>query len=317
MFTPQIIPRSVTNLEFGLRQSPAIRVSQKGGVFPPILPPFATLKPRELSRGSKFQVCDRYYSINSHSDKQSLSKEESILKEILKLNEKEKPKSHSLTNSKLYFTPVTKKLSLNPDSKHPFAKRTVEILTGCLKAHPIPKNASSKLRANLESARKIINLLNKLVPFSYNHLQRSRIFSEKSYDKNSEIIVFKALSLTRKKISEFKPIRYNVRKILKYKTGNCDELALVGLFIEKNAIKVEISPGDHIFLILGHNKDLSLDYKHLEPGAVVCCPWTGSYYPASKLKKYLLDYVGPRKFDERLYAQVMHFNPAKQTLKHY
>jgi hypothetical protein len=250
---------------------------------------------------------------------QTISK---TLQEISKLEKLEKsiPFNDPIddpNNDLYFFTPVTEEI-LDPTSQLP---KQITILTGKLEPHLIPPNTSEELRANLKTAKKTIDFIRNSVPFSGNFLQRSRIFSKDYYDPENVKTVQTATDLVQDEVrddeSYSSPTEYT-NKILEYKTGNCFELSLAAIVLQdENAMLVQLIKGNHNFVIVGcttnpsNNDTLNSDALIHDPCAVVCCPWTGSYYPASMLEKQLFSYIGQVKVSERLYTQVEAFDSSK------
>ena len=150
------------------------------------------------------------------------------LEAILQLEELEKsiPSNHPThKNNEPYF--CTAKTATIPDPKDP--SESITILTGELKFRSIPPNASETLRGNLIVAKGINDYVQNSIPFSPNFLQRSRIFSKDNYDVRYVNVVRKVSELVRSKFEHRNSLQ-RVKRILKYKTGRCYELSLVGLF---------------------------------------------------------------------------------------
>jgi hypothetical protein len=240
----------------------------------------------------------------------------SPIEAILELEKLEKSIPFDDPNHGLYlFTPVVEEI-LDPASRLP---KQITILTGQLEPYLVPPGTSKELRANLKTAKKIIDFVKDSVPFSGNFLQRSRIFSEDYYDPEIAKIVETATLLVQNDSFYLNPMQYT-KKILEYKTGNCVELSLVALLQDKNVMLVEVINGNHAFVIVGCTTNPSnnriLDFNALihDPYAVICDPWTGSNYPASMLEKQLFNYVDQVEVDGRLYTQVAAFDSSKESL---
>jgi hypothetical protein len=242
-----------------------------------------------------------------------------ILEQILVLEKLEKSKifSHPDYYENFYSTVVIDERPL----KTAYTIGKVEVLTGTLAYHLIPENASKKLRENLKTAKKIIHLVGNAVPFSENYLQRSKIFFHNHPNPNHVTVVQKSLDILRKEIYYGNPLESHVQKIMRYKTGNCGELAAVGFYYATKehvqAEVVKIQRGDHHFLVIGRNEKFPLfDFKNWGPNAVICDPWTRSYYPASKIEQYLMDCIGEAIIDDNgaQHTIVRHFDPSKQAL---
>lgn len=225
----------------------------------------------------------------------------------------------------LYFTAATEEvlLDLDPDEegyldftaatteeipytpKASFPKKQITILTGKLDPRLIPENASEGLRKNLRIAREINEHVNKLVPFSYNFLQRSPIFSKGHYDDNHLDTLFKTMAVRQK--ASRASLMEEVEETIEHKTGNCEDLSDVGLVLGlsqgKNVTKAAIENGDHVLLIVGSGRD-----------SVICDPWTKANYPITELKHYLFDYIGQVDINGIRYTQVKRFNPLKQKI---
>ncbi len=285
----------------------------------PLPPPYSPLHKRcyfEMapSSGQSKKKAKLEKNNRGNEDKERGSMPSPNSKAILELEKMEKcqPSNYpDKDDDHLYFTASTKKILLYSDDSSPPEFAT--ILTGNLDPHSIPKDASEELRANLKTAREIINHVKDVAPFSVNLLQRSPIFSTGYYNNNHVDTLHKTLRLVRNRLALLDP-KELLEKTLKYKTGNCGELSLVGLFQDKNVIRVKIINGNHVLLIVDCEMGDPLNYKNLGPNAAICDPWSGASYPASELKKYLFDYIGPVWVDEMRYTQVARFDPSKQTL---
>ncbi|MEI8301614.1 MAG: hypothetical protein WCG10_08425 [Chlamydiota bacterium] len=129
--------------------------------------------------------------------------------------------------------------------------------------------------------------------------------------------------------------------------GNCFEMACVGYeyvrgaFPDKKVELVQIVNGDHLFLVIGSedfktsdrgsgavdavvtfinrwvfkkDQTVELDYTSWKSDVVVCDPWSGSCYPASKIKQYLMDYYGVERPLGRAIPCVTPFDPERQSL---
>ncbi len=219
-----------------------------------------------------------------------------------------------------YYTAQTKLL---PSRFH----HSPTVLTGELEEHPIPDNASEALRNNLKTAKLIIDCVRNAIPFSRNYLQRSKIFRQEYFDPNCCYDLIKFLDTSqielRIKAPENCPNRsleYKVKETLKHKNGNCGHLAVVGYFLSKKFVSVELftfqePTGDHDFLVYDRNKAfLASDYKNWGPDAVVCDIWSGAFYLGSDVEKYLMDFKGIVYHKGIQYTMVQKFDPSKQVL---
>jgi hypothetical protein len=253
---------------------------------------------------------------------QPLSGNQRILQEISSLEKIEKslPFEKQPDNDNCYFTAVTKEYFYVLPYTLQF--QSVKTLTGKFIPHLIPEEASDELRKNLATAKSIISYVHNAVPFSSNYFERSKLFTPNYYDQNCLLplkgVISTSLDLVREKNSSDKSLKSNVEKIIKYKTGNCDEMSKVGYYVARDNAPVEIVKirgGDHIFLIIGRNQASQLsDYKNWGSQAAICDVWTGAYYPASEIEKYLLDYVELMRWDNMQWTVVRNFNPAIQTI---
>jgi hypothetical protein len=296
-----------------------------------------------------------YHPISDPLDNDSSESQESqkVLKEISELEDLERSLDSKdlseIGNNNFYFTPSID-LNGKTDPNHRFPdiinvfpeipSNGLHLLDGTLNAHLIPDNASEMLKKNLNTAKKINQLVNKLIPFSDNYRQRSRIFALNSpYTPDSLLplttIVGNSLRCLRKITSSDDNLEYNVNKILEYKTGNCKEKSCVGYYfgvegcpsvgLEGNApvewVKLagidEKTKADHLFLIIGRNREIPLsDYKRWAVDPVVLGdPWTGAFYPASEIDQYLMDYVGGKEFNDERFSIVKKFDPSIYTIK--
>jgi len=267
--------------------------------------------------------------------------ERQALKKIRALKELEESKisQQPIDNNDFYFSAAIRKINVG--------KKTKSILTGKLVHHLIPKAASTTLRKNLIIAKKIIQLVDKHVPFSANYLQRSKIFADPCYDPENhlsfEATIRKNLEIVRDKTSSYQDnlfgdvlsnstdkdysedeLRHYVKQIIKHKTGNCDELNAVGFYLAKNCdilnqTSVEpakIKHGRHVILVIGRDQNSKFsDFEKWRNGTAMCCVWTRAFFPASELKELLMDYVDVIKINKFQYTQVKLFNPSKQVIK--
>jgi hypothetical protein len=132
--------------------------------------------------------------------------------------------------------------------------------------------------------------------------------------------------------------------------GNCCEMAMTGYeyirdtFPDKRVEIVKIVNGDHVFLVIGreeqqplnqgfllsgleaifqiankifmkNTKTVDLDYRTWKSDVVVCDPWSGSCYPASKINQYLMDYCDLESSIGRRIPCVTPFDPTVQSLE--
>jgi hypothetical protein len=259
-------------------------------------------------------IFDKPVSVNE-------SEERKIFKEVSDLDELEKSIERSLNiknhlpevaDRDVYFTSTTVDYSSKTNNHI-----QVQALTGKLTEHEIPNDASPELRENLKRAREIINYVHNKVPFSSNYFQRSKIFNPEYSDSNSFIefgsiidTSFKILKQKKEVLIKTSPVgayKSYVEQIIELKTGNCEEMCLVGAdYGKKLGIQVEsyeIVGGDHAFLAIGNS-----------PHKVICDVWTEAYYPESKAKQYLMDFVYTIKDANIQYTLVSNFDSGTQTI---
>jgi hypothetical protein len=277
------------------------------------------------------------FSFDESSSSSCEEEEEQALIKIRTLENLEKLKipQRPIDNSHFYYTASVRKINAG--------KKAATVLTGNFIRHLIPKDANHALRENLTVAKKIIQFVDKHVPFSENYLQRSAIFAKPGDDPEDLIsdhsdikknldILWEKIETTQKIFDlqsdsndedRFLKLRYAVKQILRYKTGNCFELSQVGYYFAQkcgilNQTSVEIAfieNGDHTILIIGRDQNSIIsDFKNWG-SAVICDLWSGSFYPASKLKKHLTDYVKAIEIKRFQYTQVQLFNPLKQAIR--
>jgi hypothetical protein len=131
------------------------------------------------------------------------------------------------------------------------SKTSLKFLNGKLLHHPIPEDATEKMRENLKTAKKIIRFVHNAFPFSSNHLLRSKVInaclqspeigSSSLLDRKNisviprkdipaiDRIVTNTLSLKRRINRIPMPLADNVREFASIKIGNCCEMSEAGL----------------------------------------------------------------------------------------
>jgi hypothetical protein len=92
---------------------------------------------------------------------------------------------------------------------------------------------------------------------------------------------------------------YNIQLTLQSHLGNCHELAVMALkYILDNEPKIDaeifrIKGGDHVFLVVGRDKNSNLsDPLSWGENAYFCDPWADKVYPAKAYKSQLSNYEG-------------------------
>ena len=206
-----------------------------------------------------------------------------------------------------YFTAIVTPLL-------PFIKKFdhLQILTGKLQKHTLLTEADKELKENLKTAKKIIQHVDRVIPFSHNYLQRSRIFTSNLEDANHRLQYEKIIdnaSTERRKELPFTTEQI-AEKAIEYKNGNCGPMSREGFLYAKtlhvpiDLVRINPDYGDHMFLVIGRNT----------PCKVICDVWTGAYFPASKIE-YLMDHVGPVKINGMQHTVVQHYDPLTQPLQ--
>jgi hypothetical protein len=273
--------------------------------------------------------------------KQTLLKEISLLAELKNCKKSREAfdrlinPSSTPADESVYFTAVVDTLpptivdKLPCEIKNNFPQGRIQVLTGMLESHPIPDNASQELRKNLAIAKKIIDYVHDVVPFSDNYHQRSKIFTSDCnlndlllYQKIVEKSFNAFIEETKTEILCDGDLESEVKKILEYKVENCWGMSQVGHFFAKKyfphipieVVAINAQEGNHAFLIVGCDTKSNLSDDENCGDDVICDVWTGAYYPRSEIKKYLMDFVHAI-INETQYTVVRHFNPSTQSLK--
>lgn len=185
---------------------------------------------------------------------------------------------------------------------------------------------SEELKSHIQLAKKIIEYVDKTVPFSANYPQRSRIFrlhDDIHFQSKMFKIINKGLTDLRKNLKSTGSCLEKEDELAKeYKIGNCDELSIVGyqygqsLQSNENQIEIfKILNGDHVFLVIGRDKrSLVHDFSKWGPSSVVCDVWTGACYPGTEIENHLLNYIGLIEIGNIHLTKVEKFNPNKHSL---
>lgn len=163
---------------------------------------------------------------------------------------------------------------------------------------------SDPLYVNLVNAYNIINKIRLIVKTSDTHPENNSLSDQ---DKlNASVRIQKMRNECDRKISFIKTqtLKNIVDCVIKYKAGNCFELAHFAYYelrkIDKtiNAEIYELKKGDHVFLVIGRDPSSKpADFKTWGTSAIVCDPWGGYAIPAAEIPKKLtcyLDYNGTR-----------------------
>lgn len=138
---------------------------------------------------------------------------------------------------------------------------------------------------NLELAKKINAYVLEKIPYSENFPNRTEPCWLSDH----------ALSETLQLIRSCDRMEERLKKAELYQVGNCKEMAYMGMTypgIEKTSIEpFRIEHADHGFLVLGR-KSKKMQPDAWGPDAVICDPWSNSYFPATKFKHHLFSYQG-------------------------
>jgi hypothetical protein len=187
---------------------------------------------------------------------------------------------------------------------------------------------SKEAKRNIIVAKQIIAFVKNAVPFSDNHMSRARICRLEKNEKKLRQIQHEILAtmdevvkIARDEDATLVQIDAAVRT---YKTGNCQELMVVGYLYAKHVLgydKVEMFEiphavrGDHNFLVLGRDQTLQPhEYWTFGPDVMVCGSWEEGYFPARQIDTYLLNYVGSEVLDGRYLTKVVDFDPSYQGI---
>lgn len=180
-----------------------------------------------------------------------------------------------------------------------------------------------ELLQNLRTAKKVIEYAQKIVLFSSNYPQRSKIVREfiNSTQADEVNCYLDSIEDAFTEIKAKSGLDPELRAHL-FRMGNCSEMTSVGIIFaqEENLTdsieKFCIIGGDHVFSVIGRDpRSDPSNYKTWGKNAVVCDPWSGAYYPAFLLEDYLKDYKGLVHLPNGVWeCEVERFNPEIQEL---
>jgi hypothetical protein len=201
--------------------------------------------------------------------------------------------------------------------------RSVKVLTGSVRPISLP-DPSPQLEKNIRDAKKIILYVQEAIPFSENFTRRipppPYRYDLESLAESEEMFRKEIVKNRKRSFLSSQPIEELLRIAEETGMGNCSEMSLLGC---KYARMWEIAAepailfgGDHALIVIGRLKGSDPeDYRTWGPDAVLCDPWSGSYYPASKAPEYLGDFVDMiTASDGKRYTQIEKFDPKRVTL---
>lgn len=158
--------------------------------------------------------------------------------------------------------------------------------------------SSSALKANLETAKKIVDYTQRAIPFSPNHRQRCVTNCEELNKGDLGALTFRLIRTVRgtsptglwDRICFRDEVAWSAKLAEENGVGNCREMANVGymhakrvhpLFPVQRALHEH---EDHAFLLVGDDKNK--DPYTPDSDVVVCDPWSGAVFPAHLRKDY-------------------------------
>jgi hypothetical protein len=186
---------------------------------------------------------------------------------------------------------------------------------------------TEEAKRNIICAKKVISYVQESLLFSDNYLSRSRVY--RLAKKPAEVL--KIEQVVSQAIGSVRATTLNAGTLEEIdlaakanKTGRCQEMAVVGYLYGKTVLnepKIEMfqitydTYGDHTFLVIGRDPNSApKEYWNFGPDALVCDPWTGAYFPARDLEKYLLDFQGVIRMCNRSFTRVALFG-SYQTIE--
>lgn len=243
------------------------------------------------------------------------------------------------SNNVNYVVPVVKEKLINVTRKVrsyffgiPYdttlqSTQLVQVIDGSLK-EIISERDSPEFNKNTKIAKDIIRHVQQTIPFSSNYINRSRISTTLSNLSDSKKIFefLQGIVDNLKSSTRGQTLEKTAESAANGQVGNCREMAAVGAVYGKTlgasvtVCSIRGAVGDHMFLVIGRDKNLPLEHSSYAGGlawgkdAVVCDVWSGACYPAEELNKYLLDYVGLEFGDERIETRVRPFTPEAQVI---
>jgi hypothetical protein len=182
----------------------------------------------------------------------------------------------------------------------------------------IAEGLTEEGKANIAVAKKIIAYVGETVPFSYNYPCRSKIYQFAQNQAELEAIenaVFDAVKV----VQSVYPMGLHdcIDAAHMYRTGNCNEDAMVGYRYGTqlpNAPRIEIfhiEGGNHAFLVIGRKEgSLPHDFENFGESCMVCDTWSRAYFPATRAKDYLLDFKVARRWHQYIVTEVAPFDPS-------
>lgn len=113
----------------------------------------------------------------------------------------------------------------------------------------------------------------------------------------------------------------NIADCKKFSIGNCHELALMALDFmirnkpEVNAETYSIKGGDHVFLVIGRNKDSDpLKPETWGDDCYICDPWSDSVYPAKEYLVKTKNFYFTLNSDGTHTNHIQDFNPSRHQM---
>jgi hypothetical protein len=194
-------------------------------------------------------------------------------------------------------------------------------LTGEMKQ--LIDTGSVNLVENIDAAKKIVNYVQGIILNSGNHPYRTKSLKQQKDrpDINSRIRNI-SHKISRIRMSSESDLEV-LKRAKEQKVANCSEMVELGFEYALSTLHTtssieifHIHGGDHVFLVIGRdpNSDMS-DSSTWGTDCVICDPWSGAYYPALKLKNYLLNFKKLQLSDKGiLECSVDSFDPKTQQL---
>ncbi len=203
-------------------------------------------------------------------------------------------------------------------------------LSGQLIASKYKPSFSKALIQNLDKARRICNYIETEFFEIPNHFQRfestSTMREEKRAEKKLALISLRNRIDATRKTQECDRItainlEYKKNRETGTRIGNCAEICGITMKYAKDQEIADVEAfhilgGDHVFLVIGRAQNSFVnDYESWGIAAVICDPWSGSFYPASKLKTHLYSYISVETNGSICYARVSKFDPKKHSIE--
>lgn len=190
---------------------------------------------------------------------------------------------------------------------------SVSYLTGGVRQCTLSIPSTKALRQNLATARKIIDFLQKKIPFSANFIRRTPFWrnADATCAQTASIVLEEMLATS----------SYLGEKGV----GNCGVLSRVGRQYAQEVLakedpdlqvdEAEIAGGDHVFLVIHRTPKNGVLNRGWGQNPVICDPWAGAYYPEEYIAEFLYDFIGYFNPQAELHTMVRRFNSQDQTIR--